>query len=98
MGLFPASLKVNWTPYGLLQCLFQDEQHWGRLFTEEYMSIYTKRPGFARETIEGILRIRDGVTAPTAESNYALIYVDQADGDLKVRFSDGTTKTISTDT
>ena len=39
----------------------------------------------------------DGVTAPATESGYARIYVDSADGDLKVKFGDGTVKTIATD-
>jgi hypothetical protein len=39
----------------------------------------------------------DGVTAPSATSGYAKIYVDTADGDLKVIFGDGTIKTIATD-
>ena len=42
--------------------------------------------------------IADGITAPTAIAGYAFIYVDTADGDLKVRFGDGTTKTLATDT
>ncbi len=40
----------------------------------------------------------DGVTAPGATVGYAKIYVDTADGDLKVVFGDGTIKTIATDT
>jgi hypothetical protein len=40
----------------------------------------------------------DGVTAPATESGYARIYVDSADGDLKVKFGDGTVKTLATDT
>jgi hypothetical protein len=39
----------------------------------------------------------DGVTAPGTTSGYAKIYVDSADGDLKVKFGDGTVKTIATD-
>jgi hypothetical protein len=39
----------------------------------------------------------DGVTAPATGSGYARIYVDSADGDLKVKFGDGTVKTIATD-
>ena len=44
------------------------------------------------------LVLGDGVAAPTAASGIAFIYVDSADGDLKVKFGDGTTKTLATDT
>lgn len=42
--------------------------------------------------------LSDGVTAPTAVAGKAYIYVDVADGDLKIIFGDGTVKTIVTDT
>jgi hypothetical protein len=45
-----------------------------------------------------ILQVTDGVTAPAAEVGYSSIYVDTADGDLKIIFGDGTVKTIVTDT
>lgn len=45
----------------------------------------------------GALGIIDGITAPTATTGFAFLYVDTADGDLKVRFGDGVTKTIATD-
>jgi hypothetical protein len=48
--------------------------------------------------VNGILQIPDGLTAPATVSGYALIYVDSADGDLKIKFGDGTVKTIVTDT
>ena len=41
--------------------------------------------------------LTDGVTAPSAIVGLALIYVDTSDGDLKVRFGDGTTQTLATD-
>jgi hypothetical protein len=44
------------------------------------------------------LDVTDGVTAPGAAAGRARIYVDTADGDLKVVFADGTVKTIVTDT
>jgi hypothetical protein len=44
------------------------------------------------------LQITDGISAPSSESGIAKIYVDTADGDLKVKFGDGTVKTIVTDT
>jgi hypothetical protein len=40
----------------------------------------------------------DGVTEPAATVGQAKLYVDAADGDLKVKFGDGTVKTIVTDT
>lgn len=45
-----------------------------------------------------ILYLVDGVTAPTAIVGVAQIYVDIADGDLKVRFGDNVTKVLATDT
>jgi hypothetical protein len=44
------------------------------------------------------LDITDGITAPGAGTGRARIYVDTADGDLKVVFADGTVKTLATDT
>lgn len=44
------------------------------------------------------LDITDGVTAPASAAGRARIYVDTADGDLKVIFGDGTVKTIVVDT
>lgn len=46
----------------------------------------------------GALGIADGITAPSTVAGMALIYVDTADGDLKVKFGDGTVKTIVVDT
>ncbi len=46
----------------------------------------------------GYLAIGDGISAPGAGAGEARIYVDTADGDLKVVFSDGTIKTIVVDT
>lgn len=42
--------------------------------------------------------LADGVAAPATLTGYAQIYVDSADGDLKVKFGDGTTKVIAADT
>lgn len=39
----------------------------------------------------------DGVTAPTTVAGQAFLYVDIADGDLKIKFGDGVIKTIATD-
>ena len=45
-----------------------------------------------------ILQVTDGVSVPSTESGFASIYIDTADGDLKIKFGDGAVKTISTDT
>jgi hypothetical protein len=53
----------------------------------------------ASSVVTGLyLVVTDGVTAPGATTGQAKIYVDTADGDLKVVFADGTVKTIVTDT
>lgn len=44
------------------------------------------------------LLVTDGITAPVATVGYAKLYVDTADGDLKVIFGDGIIKTLTTDT
>lgn len=41
--------------------------------------------------------VTDAITEPGTVSGFAVIYVDTADGDLKVKFSDGTVTTIATD-
>jgi hypothetical protein len=45
-----------------------------------------------------ILPLTDGVVAPGAIPGTAQIYVDIADGDLKVIFGDGIVKTLAIDT
>jgi hypothetical protein len=42
--------------------------------------------------------LTDGVTEPATVAGKAQIYIDIADGDLKIKFGDGTIKTIVTDT
>ncbi len=48
--------------------------------------------------VDETLAIKDGTTEPTTLTGYAQIFVDTADGDLKVKFSDGTVATIVVDT
>ncbi|WP_299693841.1 hypothetical protein [uncultured Tateyamaria sp.] len=47
--------------------------------------------------VSGLLGVADGITAPGAEVGFAQIYVDSADGDLKVVFPGGTVRTIAND-
>jgi hypothetical protein len=44
------------------------------------------------------LQIGDGISAPGTTSGRASIYVDTADGDLKIKYGDGVVKTIVVDT
>ncbi len=46
---------------------------------------------------EDHITLQDGITAPSSSAGQAKLFVDSADGDLKVIFGDGTTKTIVTD-
>lgn len=38
----------------------------------------------------------NGTVEPSTDSNYSFLYIDSADGDLKVKFGNGTVKTIQT--
>jgi hypothetical protein len=44
------------------------------------------------------LKLTDGISEPTTDPGRVILFVDSADGDLKVKFGDGTVKTIATDT
>jgi hypothetical protein len=49
-------------------------------------------------TFSNRLSLLDAIAAPAVNAAYAQIYVDAADGDLKVKFADGVVKTIAVDT
>jgi hypothetical protein len=49
-------------------------------------------------TSNNYMTVGDGVTAPATAPGLASIYVDVADGDLKIKYADGTVKTIVVDT
>jgi hypothetical protein len=60
--------------------------------SESYITTYKRRLDAATITL------RDGVTAPgTNLTGHAQLYIDAADGDLKIRFADGLVVTIVTD-
>lgn len=43
-------------------------------------------------------KLTDGVAEPDIAAGAGVIYIDKTDGDLKIKFQDGTVKTIVTDT
>ena len=48
-------------------------------------------------TVNGEIALVDGMTAPGTTSGWAKLYVDNDGGDLKIKFGDGTVKTIVVD-
>lgn len=58
----------------------------------------TKKTGAAGGLYAGLLGLKDGVTAPSAIVGLGLIYIDTADGDLKIVYGNGVVKTIVVDT
>lgn len=53
---------------------------------------------YAQHVVVGDLQLRDGIAAPSTDASEGILYVDNADGDLKVKFGDGTVKVVSADT
>ena len=51
----------------------------------------------AQWAVQPGLVVADGVTAPQPHTGQATIYVDVADGDLKVKFGNGFVRTIGAD-
>jgi hypothetical protein len=49
-------------------------------------------------TVNGFLAIEDGISEPATNTGLGTLYIDSADGDLKIKFADGTVKTIVVDT
>jgi len=63
-----------------------------------FQSVDSVLRGLREEAASGSLTLEDGMTAPAASAGQALLYVDGTTGDLMVRFDNGVTKTIATDT
>ena len=73
-------------------------------YTNVYKSALTSDtiPGDADTYINELstmpIVLMDGITAPATISGVGQMYIDGADGDLKIKFGDGTVKTITVDT
>lgn len=52
----------------------------------------------ARERNIDRIALRDGIAAPGSVTGIGFLFIDSADGDLKVIYGDGTTKLIVVDT
>lgn len=91
-GLYIAAQSGATTNYGLYQA-GSNTNYFGGV-----VSIGTTATTNSKLTVESGISIKDGVTAPGTSSGYAQIYVDTADGDLKVKFGDGTVKVLAADT
>jgi hypothetical protein len=64
--------------------------------TQEYS--FTATTSLTPTSLGSALMLVDGVSAPAVQTGFAKIYIDTADGDLKIKFGDGTVKTIVVDT
>lgn len=64
---------------------------------DQGMDLGTSSLRFARAYLNSLILI-DGRAEPTTVAGNAQIYIDSVDGDLKIKFGDGTVKTIVTDT
>lgn len=78
-----------------LDALVKRLNTWG---AKEHHTDGTHSAVTAESVTSDTVMLTDGVTAPAAAEGLATIYIDSADGDLKVVFADGTVKTIVTDT
>ena len=58
---------------------------------------YGAKFGAGNQITGGVIGIADGVTAPSTVTGVAQLYVDTADGDLKVKFGNGTVVVLAAD-
>ena len=65
--------------------------------TTRTLTLQDRNITIAAADAAGNIQIVDGVAAPDTLSGYGTIYIDTSDGDLKIKFGDGSIKTIVTD-
>src|SRR5690242_1909039 len=66
---------------------------WWRWLIAEFEGLWSTVAGVSSG---GVLYVTDGVPEPDTITGTAQIYVDEADGGLKVKFGDGTIKVLAT--
>lgn len=66
-------------------------------FAEEVLGWAFRLMDILKAPEHDMVGLTDGVTEPDMKTGIAQIYVDSADGDLKIKFGDGTVKTIVVD-
>jgi hypothetical protein len=79
---------------------FDGEMKWGGGTNPTDVTVSRAVSGSLRNTGSyemQTMMIEDGITAPTLRAGYGRMYIDAADGDLKIIFSNGFVKTIVTD-
>lgn len=75
------------------------ERRWQDQFSNVLRLFFSQVVNSANtDSPENDLKILDGVDEPEFDASAASIYIDKVSGDLKIKFSDGTVKTIVTDT
>lgn len=77
--------------------LDEDEDSYIISSVDDVVQFFTADIERLQITADGGLALIDGITAPATKAGYALLYVDSADGDLKVKFGDGFVATIAVD-
>jgi hypothetical protein len=96
------STRVARAPKDIIQALDSTSGHQWQVLGSAAATRFRWLGGSGNELLrltgDGGVGLQDGITAPSTITGIAQLYVDTADGDLKIKFGDGTVKTIVTDT
>jgi hypothetical protein len=91
----PASGDIYWAPTQPSNNITLDNNIWDTSTWSGGPNTYYTKESVSK--FAGVFGLTDGVSAPATLAGIAQIYVDTSDGDLKIKFGDGTVKTIATD-